>query len=122
VIENVVGARDAMRVDLTLCGTMFGLPIPRHRIFESNRAIPQPPHPTCRGVAKRYAEQRGWEYRDMTVSGKGRRAGTTARWKEIMGWPDAPVTQHALREAIPPSYAQYIGGHLLQAIHHNAAA
>ena len=44
IIENVIGA--PLRVDLMLCGTMFGLRIIRHRIFESN--IPMPLLvPTC---------------------------------------------------------------------------
>src|SRR3990167_5935443 len=38
VIENVVGA--PLRVDLMLCGTMFGLGIIRHRIFESSAPMP----------------------------------------------------------------------------------
>jgi DNA (cytosine-5)-methyltransferase 1 len=32
VIENVEGA--PLRVDFMLCGTMFGIPFPKHRIFE----------------------------------------------------------------------------------------
>lgn len=117
VIENVMGARNDMRVSLQLCGTMFGLPLARHRIFESNIWIEQPEHRTCKGVAKSYAAERGWEYRDMTVTGKGRRAGTADRWKEILGLPaDANLTQHQLAEAIPPAYAQYIGRHLMHAI------
>jgi len=112
VIENVMGAMDHMNPSLMLCGIMFGLPIPRHRIFECRRfPIKQPPHPKCIGVAKRYAEERGWEYRDMSVTGKGRRAGTTDRWKEIMGV-DWDVTQRQLSEMIPPAYTRYIGGAL----------
>lgn len=110
VIENVVGARDELRPNLLLCGTMFGLPIPRHRLFETSFPVPQPFHPPCSGVAKRFAETKGWDPRDMTVTGKGRRTGTTFRWMEIMGWPlEYPVTQHGLREAIPPLYTEYVG-------------
>ena len=38
VIETVIGA--PLRIDLLLCGTMFELPIRKHRIFTSN--IPMP--------------------------------------------------------------------------------
>jgi hypothetical protein len=108
VIENVVGARAYLDASLTLCGTMFGLPISRHRLFETSFSVAQPPHAKCRGVAKQFAAERGWEYRDMSVTGKGRRAGTSDRWAEIMGI-DWPVAQSEMSEAIPPAYAEYIG-------------
>lgn len=47
VIENVVGA--PLRVDLTLCGLMFGLDLYRHRIFECSFPITQPIHPVHDG-------------------------------------------------------------------------
>lgn len=109
VIENVEGAP----LDgITLCGSMFGLDIPRHRIFESSVALTPPGHPKCRGRAKAAAERRGWEYRDMSVTGKGRHVGTTGRWSELMGI-DWPMRQHDLKEAIPPAYTEYIGKALL---------
>lgn len=113
VIENVMGARRSMNANLMLCGTMFGLPIARHRLFETSMWIPQPNHEDCRGVAKRFAAEKGWEYRDMSVTGKGRRAGTSARWKEILGitW---NLRQSQLAEAIPPAYTEYIGTYILR--------
>ncbi|MGB1728845.1 MAG: hypothetical protein ACPHF2_02550 [Crocinitomicaceae bacterium] len=112
VIENVIGARQHMDANLMLCGTMFGLPISRHRLFESNFFIPQPEHPKCRGVAKKFAADNGWEYRDMSVTGKGRHAGTSERWKQIMGI-DWDLRQSQLAEAIPSSYTKYIGDVLI---------
>lgn len=108
VIENVMGARSEMISPVMLCGTMFGLPTSRHRLFEASFNITPMPHPKCRGVAKTYALARGWEYRDMSVTGKGRRAGTSDRWKEILGI-TLPLTQAQLSEAIPPAYTHYIG-------------
>lgn len=119
VIENVVGARHELRGPTLLCGTMFGLPIPRHRLFETSWRIDPfsvPRHRSCTGVARDYALRRGWDPRDMTVTGKGRNAGTKERWAEVMGWPDYAGTQHGLREAIPPAYTEYIGRALLQAV------
>jgi hypothetical protein len=111
-IENVMGARSHMQANLTLCGTMFGLPISRHRLFETSFAITQPEHGKCSGVAKRFAAARGWEYRDMSVTGKGRRKGTADRWSELLGitW---KLSQHQLAEAIPPAYTRYIGQQFL---------
>lgn len=108
VIENVSGARSDMNATLVLCGTMFGLPISRHRLFESSFVIEQPEHPRCRGVAKQYAEKHGWEYRDMSCTGKGRRVGTADRWAQILGI-EHPMTQHQLTECIPPAYTEHIG-------------
>lgn len=123
VIENVVGARRELRGPLLLCGTMFGLPIPRHRLFESPflGAWDAPLHPDCRGVAARYADKRGWDRRDMTVTGKGRNAGTSERWMEVMGI-DWHMSQHQLREAIPPAYTEWIGRQLIAYLDRQAAA
>jgi hypothetical protein len=116
VIENVYGARGELAWPILLCGTMFGLPIPRHRVFEiaPHRVVP-PPHGECRGVAKAYAARRGWEYRDMSVTGKGRHAGTADRWAEIMDIRH-PMRQHDFSEAIPPAYTEYIGASLMSAL------
>lgn len=110
VIENVRGARDFLLDPICLCGSMFGLDIPRHRFFETSFPINQPAHPKCSGIAKRAAARRGWEYRDMSVTGKGRHAGTSDRWLELLGHaPDRVMRQHDLAESIPPSFSEYIG-------------
>jgi DNA (cytosine-5)-methyltransferase 1 len=49
------------------------------------------------------------------VTGKGRRAGTADRWREVMGI-DWATTQHELAEAIPPAYTEWIGRQLLAAL------
>lgn len=109
VIENVMGARAFMASDsIVLCGTMFGLPIARHRLFECHGFNGYaPPHPNCRGCAKQYAEKHGIDYRDMSVTGKGRRAGTADRWASFLGVRHR-MTQHELAESIPPAYTEYI--------------
>lgn len=44
------------------------------------------------------------------VTGKGRHAGTADRWKEILGiTAHEPMTQHQLRECIPPAYTRFLG-------------
>ena len=104
VIENV---SSAPLQGITLCGSMFDLDIPRHRVFETSFQLQQPEHPRCHGIAKRAAERRGWEYRDMSVTGKGRHAGTSDRWAELLGITH-PMRQHDLKEAIPPAYTRWI--------------
>lgn len=96
VIENVEGA--PLRVDLRLCGTMFGLPIIRHRIFESNVPMPilMPPCNHHRGIYDPF--HRNQDHRrfkaaleiDWLPSGGGRRKGS-------------------LSDAIPPTYTEWIG-------------
>ena len=108
VIENVMGARAEMRSPTLLCGTMFGLPISRHRLFETSFPVDLMPHPVCKGIAKDYASKRGWEYRDMSVTGKGRRAGTAERWSEVMGIAHK-MTQAEIAESIPPAYTEWVG-------------
>jgi len=117
IIENVTGAREELINPIMLCGITFGLPIARHRLFESNIELIEPKHQTCRGVAKKFALDKGWDYRDMSVTGKGRHAGTSDRWKEIMGIPaNMRMIQHQIREAIPPAYSQYLGKQVINAI------
>jgi DNA (cytosine-5)-methyltransferase 1 len=112
VIENVIGAREYLINPIELCGTMFNLPIRRHRLFESSFDLVAPPHPKCMGVAKAFSEEKGWDYRDMSVTGKGRGAGIKDRWNEIMGitW---NMTQSEITESIPPSYTEYIGSQII---------
>ena len=97
IIENVVGA--PLRVDIMLCGTMFGLPIIRHRIFESN--IPMPLSPPCNHHKEVYdpwhgANRTADKFRSamginwVRDAGGGRRKGT-------------------LGLAIPPAYTKFLG-------------
>jgi len=107
VIENVVGA--PLRVDLMLCGTMFGLPIIRHRIFESN--VPMPVLlPTC------YHDEiyDPWHGGEMARDEK-------FKLREAMGI-DWPMTRPEVRSAIPPAYTEFIGRQLMAFIEAQKAA
>lgn len=44
VIENVYGAKKALREPIMLCGAQFGLKVYRHRLFESNVFLLSYPH------------------------------------------------------------------------------
>lgn len=107
VIENVVGAREELQSPFLLCGSMFGLPIARHRLFETNFPVTPPPHPKCRGMSKEYALANDIQYREMRVTGKGRTKGTSERWKSFLGV-DWYASQRELVEMIPPAYTKFI--------------
>lgn len=120
VIENVPGA--PLRNPITLCGSMFGLHVRRHRLFESNVPLY---HMACRHAEQeanspgfktmRYHSGKPVEYTAKVVSvygrGNGYGAGETELWRDVMGMPWA--TKDGLREAIPPAYTRYIGEQLI---------
>lgn len=59
IIENVRGARDFLESPAMLCGVMFGLPIPRHRFFETSFPLMTQPHPKCKGGGEGLRRRRG---------------------------------------------------------------
>ena len=99
VIENVVGA--PLRVDLLLCGTMFGLRVPKHRVFESN--IPILPFTMMCNHEKVYDPYHGGEAA----------RGEKEKYSAVMEI-DWFMTRPEVREAIPPAYTEYIGKYLIQ--------
>jgi len=105
VIENVVGAPLEGRT-ITLCGTMFGLRISKHRVFESNVPLTAP--------------LKACDHSDVfnPWSGKGR---TAAEFREAQGTPWIPTGGGASRRAgvtgdlynaIPPAFTKHIGQQL----------
>lgn len=109
VIENVPAA--PLRVDLLLCGSMFGLRLVRHRIFEIHGfAVYQPEH---REHDPDYITVTGHPGGSSRRDG-GRHFGSTAAWREALGIDWLPANR--LREAIPPAYAELIGCAALAAV------
>lgn len=115
VMENVEGA--PLRVDLRLCGTMFGLRIAKHRIFELSFPMGFDLLPPC-------------DHDDVydPWHGPGR---TAEKFRQAQGTPWIPMAGGASRKegrtgdlfnAIPPAFTQYIGGHLLALLNQRAAA
>jgi hypothetical protein len=108
VIENVEGA--PLLCSIVLCGSMFGLDVQRHRIFETSFGILAP---ECRhGIWKRdkppLHRSRG-KSRVVGCYGRGGRGkgDTVGLWRDAMGidW----MTRSELSQAIPPAYTEYIG-------------
>jgi DNA (cytosine-5)-methyltransferase 1 len=94
VIENVPEA--PLRRDYLLCGSMFGLRVKRHRVFETSWGGPAELQAPC-----------GSHYRLLPFMHKGERA-----YADAMGctW----MTKEEAREAIPPKFAEHIGRLVLQ--------
>jgi DNA (cytosine-5)-methyltransferase 1 len=107
VIENVPGA--PLRSDALLCGQMFGLPLYRHRIFESNVPLVQPPESDHLLPASKAGHWKPGTI--MSVSGH---VAPIAEARRAMGidW----MTRDELVEAIPPQYTRHIGASLMAAV------
>jgi DNA (cytosine-5)-methyltransferase 1 len=116
VIENVPGA--PMRADVVLCGSMFDLPIRRHRWFESNVpfAVLTPPCDHTKPIVGVYGHPHG-----AAGAFPGMLPGSVETWREALAidWTDKASE---LAQAIPPAYTELIGHQLLQHIRSSAAA
>lgn len=108
VIENVPGAWRAMEAPVTLCGTMFGKRLYRHRLFEANRQLAVPDHDAhIAPCAKVGRPPTAHEY--LTVAGH---FASVDLAREVMGidW----MNRGELAQAIPPDYTEYIGRQLIE--------
>lgn len=114
VIENVPGA--PLINPIILCGSMFGLGVIRHRLFETCPAVYFPPA-TCRhgsGAMPIWWKSRvkaltaGRSFEFMTVAGNSFLMGEA---KAAMGidW----MRRHEISQAIPPAYTEWLGRALL---------
>lgn len=103
VIENVIGA--PLENPILLCGSMFGLDVRRHRIFECSFPVEQPrcdhsrwtprfPPATNRTNLRKTVEVGVWRIPLETQQ----RAMGGLEWMEL----------HELSQAVPPSYSQFL--------------
>lgn len=103
VIENVVGA--PLLAPVVLCGTMFGLRVIRHRLFEMNPFMVVLVSP-CAHLGSVSNDD------FVTVAGHGGDGrASLSIWRDAMGidWMD----KQELTQAIPPAYTEFIGRQLL---------
>ena len=106
VIENVEGARKFLEQPIMLCGSMFGLPIRRHRYFEikPNFILFRPPcnHKPNPVYITGTPRPKHGPRKDPLAS--VRRAAMETPWMTIKD----------MDEAIPPAYTHYIGKLLIK--------
>jgi DNA (cytosine-5)-methyltransferase 1 len=113
IVENVEGARRSMGDQwVTLCGSVFGLEVRRHRLFATSFASLVPPcnhssQPIIHGVYGHGQSKAGRLHRWI----KGLPAATVADWRQAMDidW----MTRDELAQAIPPAYTEYLGRQFL---------
>lgn len=113
VIENVVGA--PLRRAVTLCGTMFGLKVFRHRLFECSCPVLVPPHSAhdgSTGATDGYSTKARGRNGYICVAGHNfiRQEAAEAMGIEWM------ASRYELAQAIPPAYTEFIGRQLLAAL------
>jgi hypothetical protein len=104
IIENVVGA--PYQSGIVLCGSMFDLPVRRHRNFETSWMM-----------FRKYCSHDP-NVRAITVTGdsggnfRHSHKGEKRLWPEYMGIPWG--TPDEVTQAIPPPYAEYLGRELVK--------
>lgn len=117
IIENVMGAKRFMQARFMLCGTMFGLPIQRHRLFETNVNAWWCPPRTCVNAGATIGIY-GHSIWDSSKPGTTRKDGrkradsvAASIGRDAMGisW----MNKVELAQAIPPAYTRWIGERLL---------
>lgn len=107
IIENVEGARAELRDPVRLCGSMFGLDVRRHRLFETSFPVPQVP---C------HHEWQTPRFAQATNRANLRRTVEIGVWRiplkmqqRAMGIHWMPLDK--LSQAIPPAYSEWLAGH-----------
>lgn len=120
IIENVVGAPLATDSDLfgahgvELCGSMFGLAVYRHRLFETSFPLPRPP--AC-DHSRHAMNPHSVAGRERIYAAHGR-TDPEKLWAKAMGveW----MSRHGARQAVPPVFTHWIGVRLLHFLTTNA--
>lgn len=125
VIENVDGASSAFPHALMLCGSMFGLQVRRHRLFESSILLFAPMQ--CQHDRNFYSihGHHVWNRAKRSPARKDGRwrpgYGTFEEGLNAMGI-DWMLRQKELANAIPPAYTHWIGEQLMDYIRQEVAS
>lgn len=113
VIENVYGARRELIDPVMLCGTTFGIPVRRHRVFELGHWSLKGVVPGCRH--DRFTRRR---FPGSSNRPNGRTVCNIGEWrvplpvqKECMQV-DWAVTMEEISQMVPPAMTRYLGQQL----------
>ena len=125
IMENVVGA--PLDNPVTLCGSMFGLDVMRHRLFESNMMFLAPPCDHSMWEKNRFPGGRSVE-RGGRSDFPCRSTMEIGSWdipfedqKKAMGMPWV-TDLRKLSQAIPPEYSRFLGERAAEILRENARA
>jgi DNA (cytosine-5)-methyltransferase 1 len=111
-MENVPGA--PLLHPIQLCGTSFGVPVRRHRLFESSFPLQALPCAHERFTERKFPGSTN-RPRGRTVCNVGEYRVPLKIQKECMEI-DWDITLHELSEAVPPAYTRLLGTQLMQQI------
>lgn len=110
VIENVEDAAPHLERPTLLCGSMFGLDVRRHRLFETSWPMMQP---ICRHEL--HAEPRFQQATNRSTPRRTVEVGVyripLATQRQAMGIDWMQLAE--LSQAIPPAYTEYLGRELM---------
>ena len=114
-IENVIGA--PVRRDLMLCGSMFGMKVQRHRLFELGGWVLWGGAPACRHhehdtIYDVTGGAGGPNQRRRHEMGRTVKYHNAEHARELMGMPWS--SRYGCTQAIPPAYTEFIGKQLLE--------
>lgn len=105
IIENVPGA--PLEAPVMLCGTMFGKPYYRHRLFECSFPVTEPLHGQHYLKQVKMGRSAG---ENEVLQAVGNFAGVDRAREEFeMPW----ASRDGLRECVPPVFTEFIGTELM---------
>lgn len=117
IIENVPGAVRVLDNPTKVCGSAFGLPVRRHRFFESNAWLTPTEcfHETQGRPIGVYGDhpQDDEEYRRPDGTRRGNKAKTIEQAQAALGI-DWMTDWDDLTDAIPPAYTEFLGRQLIE--------
>jgi site-specific DNA-cytosine methylase len=121
IVENVPGAGRATGFDLLLCGTQFGLPVRRHRLFRFGHW--EGPMMAPYSCAHRRDRTIASPYSSSSRKAHGMTYGEVERaYLDGLGLEHVPNyayegrVQSGMLEAIPPAYTEWLGARMLEAL------
>jgi DNA (cytosine-5)-methyltransferase 1 len=110
VIENVEDAREHLVEPVQICGTGLGVPIRRHRLFETNWPLIGVPCAHGAFTERRFPGSSN-RPKGRTVMNVGEYRVPLTTQREVMEMPWANL--HGISQAIPPRYTEHVGTQLL---------